>query len=221
MSNPFKAENKFLTYKEIEADKDKLIMSYNAFNDEKSKKIFIEFINWKMTGDVSKLVPYTEGDWLEFFSTDLLSEDDNYTFVDVGAYTGDTIIRFLSFCKGKYDQIIAFEPDETNFQETLKVVNNGRLENVTVYKTGLWSNQEEKKFYSVGNGTAYESSNFYRGVENTISSARCQEIGESNVQMVLCDTLDNQIKGIIGKMIIKIDAFASEFPILLGGGLYY
>ena len=138
----------------------------------------------------------------------------------MGAYTGDSIIRFLSFCKGKYEQIISYEPDDANYNEALRTIANGRLENVTIHKIGLWSDKGKKEFYSAGSDNIYESSNFFRGVDNTISKSIYGDFRNSIVQAVFVDTLDNQLENmkIDGKLLIKIDALASEMPILYGAG---
>ena len=212
--NPYKAENKFLTFEEIQRDKEKLSITYSALSDERSKELLIHFFNWKLTGDMSQIVHYTQGNWMEFFASDLIPPDDNYTFVDVGAYTGDTIIRFLAFCSGRYDRIVAFEPDQKNYSELQRVIRDGRLDKVEARKTGLWMKKEEKQFFSAGG--VYESSNFYRSVENTIKMERIMEIDKTLTETIIADTLDDQLGIGSNKMIIKIDALASEVPILYG-----
>lgn len=61
MSNPYKAENKFLTDKDLDEDKEKLLQSYDSLKDAMSKEIFVQFLNWKITGDASKMYKYTGG----------------------------------------------------------------------------------------------------------------------------------------------------------------
>ncbi len=213
--NPYKAENKFLSMEEIEHYREELQITYDAMEDDKSREILIRFLNWKGTGDMSGLVNYTEGNWLEFFGTELLPKFDDYVYMDVGAYTGDTIIRFLSFCGGKYKKIIAFEPDEANCLEAERVIRAGRLENVELLPTGLWMCKEEKQFFAAGNGKVYESSNLYRDVANTIS-VRNEVAANVTARSIVVDTLDSQIKSLTGRAILKVDALASEVPILYG-----
>lgn len=216
MCNPYKAENKFLSSKELKFQEKELQITYGALEDDKSREILIRFLDWKTTGDMSGLVNYTEGNWLEFFATELLPQSDDYTFIDVGAYTGDTIVRFLSFCGGKYNKIIAFEPDEINYSEAKRMLKAVRVEDVELRPTGLWMCKEKKQFFSAG-GEAYESSNLYRDVSNTISTDRAGELEEGvSARYITVDTLDNQIKALTGRVILKIDALASEVPILYG-----
>lgn len=215
--NPYKAEIKLLTVEEIKKDEEQLEITYEALEDDKSREIFTAFLYWKMTGDMMRLAQHMEGDWMEVFGCDLLPACEDYVYVDVGAYTGDTIVRFLSFCKGRYERIIAYEPDEANYSECLNLIRNGRLEKIETVKMGLWSRKEEKKFFTVGRNSVYESSNMFGGVQDIISTERVKEIdGDSSVEIMMVDTLDNQLKGIGGKMIWKIDALASEVPILYG-----
>lgn len=212
--NPYKAENKFLTIEEIQRQKEKLSITYHALRDGESKELLIHFLNWKLTGDMSQIANYTQGNWMEFFGSDLIPFDNNYTFIDVGAYTGDTIIRFLAFCNGKYNRIVAFEPDQKNYSELQRFIFNGRMDRIEAKNIGLWMKKEEKPFFSAGG--IYESSNFFRSVENTIRTDRLIESEKTLEQTIIADTLDNQIEIDSQKMIIKVDALAAEVPILYG-----
>jgi protein-L-isoaspartate O-methyltransferase len=49
--------------------------------------------------------------------------------IDVGAYTGDTVVIFSKLV-GEEGRVIAFEPDTRNFEELVKTIQNLRLKNV-------------------------------------------------------------------------------------------
>ena len=49
-----------------------------------------------------------------YFPADLIRPLDQETFVDCGAFTGDTIEAFLAQRQGRADRIVAIEPDPVN-----------------------------------------------------------------------------------------------------------
>ena len=216
-SNPFKSEVKTVTKKEVEACSN-AGMSFELLSDEKSKNIYIDWINWKITGDNLPLAVWTEGDWLEFFSSSLVPFCDDYTFIDVGAYTGDTLMRFLSFVRGKYKKIIAFEPDSNNYACLKDFISNGRIptDTIEINQVGLWSREDELTFFSASDGNAYESSNFYVDTNDIITISRKRENRSSNTTKMKVHRLDDCLNSIEGNVILKIDALSSEFEILCG-----
>ena len=84
--------------------------------DEQSKDEFRRQLLWRLTLDNSYLLPTRLNDI--YFPDDLsLDLDSNTTFVDLGAYDGDTIVQFLRHMQGRYKKIIAVEPDPINFNK--------------------------------------------------------------------------------------------------------
>ncbi len=177
MANPFKAENKFLDTSEVIRNYKEYEESYKALTDEKSRKIFINFLNWKITGNQYLTYEETETDWLEFFDREIIPNRNDYCYLDVGAYTGDTIVRFLALENGKYNRIIAFEPDDNNFDRLNSLIENGRMERIMCLKQGLWNENGELVFYMRNGEEAYESSNFFRNVDATLSDSLSGEGG--------------------------------------------
>lgn len=217
MANPFKAENKFLDTAEIMKNYEEYEESYMALEDEKSRKIFINFLNWKITGDQYLTYGETETDWLEFFDRKVIPNRGDYCYLDVGAYTGDTIVRFLVLENGQYNRIIAFEPDDNNFGKLNSLIENGRLERVKCFKQGLWGENGELVFYMRNGEGIYESSNFFRDVDVTLSNSLG---GGGKTEVVKVRTLDSYLDELKDEkhILLKIDALASEGEIIRGGG---
>ena len=105
---------------------------YGLLADERSKKTFSDIINYKLSGkidylfdcEVSKDEPYES----------FLSLSENETFMDLGAYTGDTVSFFLERVSG-YNKIIAVEPDQKSFRKlkaNTENISRIRTENVAV-----------------------------------------------------------------------------------------
>lgn len=216
MANPFKAENKFLDTAEIIKNYEEYEESYMALEDEKSRKIFVDFLNWKITGNQYLTYGETETEWLEFFDRKVIPDRRDYCYFDVGAYSGDTIVRFLALENGKYNRMIAFEPDANNFERLNSVIEYGRLERITCYKQGLWSKNGELIFYMREGDGIYESSNFFRNIDTTMSNSLSSDTKE---EMIPVRTLDSYIDDISDEehILLKIDALASEGEIIGGG----
>ena len=110
---------------------------FECLEDERSKDIFISWLNGNMTADVQEILPYVEKSG-GYFANDVWDTEGDETFVDVGAYTGDTIEQYLHInprCK----KIYAFE-GASELADALRahyggLVADGILE---IYETVLW-----------------------------------------------------------------------------------
>jgi FkbM family methyltransferase len=83
------------------------------WSDETSRRVFLNHLRFRLFADfgrVSERAPHQI-----YFPQDLISLSPQETFVDCGAYDGDTVNLFLRLCKGRFARIIAFEPDPSNF----------------------------------------------------------------------------------------------------------
>lgn len=219
-ANPFKVETRFLTKAELCKGADLIINSYELLADEKSKQLFIEDINWKITGDSTRPAKQTEPlSVLEWFMFDKLDWSRKYTYVDVGAYTGDTVIRFMMASGGVYNKIVAIEPDEINRTHMQSIMSDMRLNDKYIYiyiYEGVWKEKNELIFYSSGRDT-YESSNFTESVDKILPEHRVRK-DDIGIEMRLpVNSLDNMLKEMEHEeLMIKIDAQGSEFEALLG-----
>jgi len=79
----------------------------------------------------------------QYFSSDVISFNEQEIFVDVGAFLGDTVVRFANAVQGRFRKILAFEPDrecyvalcrnmrEHQFERDVCCMNMGLHETVT------------------------------------------------------------------------------------------
>lgn len=156
-----------------------------------------------------------------FFDDKILKRKEYEVFVDVGAYTGDTILQFLEFCRGQYNKIYAFEPDRGNYSSLLKFIKYGKINNIETFNIGGWDCREEKEFFTLSDndGMNYDSSNFYKNISRAIPNneiVRCREnkICEASY-IVKVDAIDNVIED-EEITIMKINALAADMPALKG-----
>ncbi len=90
--------------------------AYSLLADEKSKQVFIGTLNFLYSGKLSYL-DEIESTKDEAFSILSLSDDESY--LDLGAYRGDTVDEFLHYTKA-YKKIVAVEPNLKNHQKLLE-----------------------------------------------------------------------------------------------------
>lgn len=98
----------------VEANAEKINGAYNLF-DEESKRIYAGCVNFIFGGELEALKSVTT-DKSEAFEN-ILKLGSNESYLDLGAYRGDTVEEFLHYCGGKYEEIIALEPDRRTFKK--------------------------------------------------------------------------------------------------------
>jgi len=118
--------------------------------------------------------------------------------IDIGGNIG---FWSRDFC-GKFDDVVIFEPDQTNIEclkENLKSHNN-----FTIHEVGLGSKQELKEFYT--STTTSGGHSFFR-----------DQIFEDNVGKTTLEVNRLDDYHFTDVDLIKIDTQGSEYDILLGG----
>lgn len=98
----------------VEKNKDKINSAYELF-DEESKRIFAGCVNFMFGGELETLKSITT-DKDEIFNS-VFAMNSNESYLDLGAYRGDTVEEFLNYCGGEYESITALEPDRRTFKK--------------------------------------------------------------------------------------------------------
>lgn len=121
--------------------------AYDLLEDELSKKILVAHINSRIAGDYTEIAKYDSK--LKYgYDYDLLQLNSDDTFVDCGAFDGDTFLEVADYTHGRFKKYIAFEPDEKNvrkFSAKAKEYNN-----VIIIEKGVSDVNEVKNFYNDG-----------------------------------------------------------------------
>ena len=99
---------------------------YRKLADEKSRQTFENIVNFKLSGKVEYLFD-CEVDADEPYES-FLKLGNHESFLDLGAYNGDTVADFIKRTNG-YKEIIAVEPDRKTFKKLIK--NTESYENIT------------------------------------------------------------------------------------------
>lgn len=112
--------------------------AYNKIDDQESKDLFIAYINQRISGNIdycrNRVVPN------RYFDSSIIHLTDHESFVDCGAYNGDSIYGFIDALHDQnidtYNDIFAFEPDSNNYKMLQQ--NCRELPNVTYINKGAY-----------------------------------------------------------------------------------
>ncbi|MBO5374517.1 MAG: FkbM family methyltransferase [Clostridia bacterium] len=119
----------------------------NLFCDDKSKEIFDDIIRFKLTGRL-EFLRSTESN--EESCDKLLALNSYNTYLDLGAYNGDTIRKFLNLCPN-IKEIYAFEPDFRNFKKLLAYAQNEKRAKINAFNYASWNEDSILNFSASGN----------------------------------------------------------------------
>ena len=108
--------------------------AYNLLSDEQSKKVFSDIIAFQFSGELRFLNGCTTNKD-EAFGLLNLGKDESY--LDLGAYNGDTIDEFLSYTGGCCGSITAFEPNPKSFKKLCD--HCAQMENVRLWQLGSYN----------------------------------------------------------------------------------
>ncbi|WP_231037524.1 FkbM family methyltransferase [Pectinatus frisingensis] len=178
----------------FEKNKSKINKVYNLLTDDKSRKIFINLINYKISRKLDFLKNMEDEN--QYFPKEGeldLSNVENSVFLDLGAFDGDTIRSFLKYTHGKYSKIIAVEASKKNYDKLLD--NMIDVKNIECYNVGIYKEKAKLSF--------------------VISDAKNTFASENGKDTVEVDSVDHIIKD-QPVSFIKMDIEGSEYDAILG-----
>lgn len=117
---------------------------YRSLADDESRRVFLNIIHFKISGNIMYLDAVTEDP--EMIYKQILKPTRNETFVDLGAYNGDTIRELLSHTGGSYYAIHAMEPDRKNFKKLRTYIEEHDMRRVSAYQCAAWCTDTELPF---------------------------------------------------------------------------
>lgn len=117
----------------------------HSLADSHSRQVLDAVIAFRSSLDPTPLQPVVEDD--EYLSN-VLPLTEHEVLVDGGSYTGDTIKSFLKKTEGRYDKILAFEPDTDSYSDLFD--SYGEAPNIHCYQAGLYSEKATLRFAVTG-----------------------------------------------------------------------
>lgn len=134
-----------------EKHKDEIEKVRSMLCDEKSRQVYDSIISFKLTGDMNLLFSCETPRDEAYESILQLTADE--TYLDLGAFNGDTVEEFISHVSS-YRKIYAAEPDRKNFSKLLK--NTESIRNIELFNVCISDSDGKIRFSSDGgrNGKA-------------------------------------------------------------------
>ncbi len=126
-------ESKIFNKEFLKAHLDEIEKAYSLLADEQSKKAFENIIRFQITGNLNYCFD-CETEKQEAF--EILNLNNNESFLDLGAYRGDTVDEFLYYVSG-YEKIVAVEPDLRTYKKL--EAHCEALQNCVTLNNAIWS----------------------------------------------------------------------------------
>ena len=174
--------------------KDLIDDCYKVFADDKSRDVFISLLNYKMTRNDAWLKNIWDNEHEQYFDKVMGLRDDE-SFVDCGAYIGDTLEEYAAHTDGKWKDYYAFEADLDVYKILMDNITSKGYENVYPYNIGCWDCTGELQFEATGSGNS--------------------QIGEQGNCKIRVDTLD-KVLAEKRVSVIKMDIEGAEQKALRG-----
>ena len=180
----------------------------DILEDERSKEIMVTLIkNW-FDFDVD-VVGY-EGIFTndQYYPADIIQLSNQESFVDVGAYNGDTIFDFMKRTGNKFDFIYAFELDKKNFNEMTSAVDKlaAPVKNkIKLYNFGLLDEEKEVYYETGGSGMQSTFINVINAASDCGKTVRLTDVLKNEkVTFIKMDIEGSEVKALKGaEKIIK------------------
>lgn len=107
--------------------------AYSLLQDRQSKKVFENILRFQITGDLSYCFDCESG---KDEAYEILNLNNAESYLDLGAYRGDTVDEFLRYVKG-YEKITAIEPDLKTYKKLTAHCES--LQNCAMLNNSVWS----------------------------------------------------------------------------------
>lgn len=116
----------------------------SSFNDEKSKSVLDNLINFRNTGSFQYMEGFSVDMSGQYFSS-LVSFHDHEVFIDAGAFDGQTTREFIKRCPN-YKSAYIFEPSSSNLEKAKDNLKD--FEHIHFIDKGLSNKKETLRFNS-------------------------------------------------------------------------
>jgi FkbM family methyltransferase len=169
--------------------------AFRLMGDEVSRREFLAQLRFRLLGDFAVLPQPVQG--AIYFREELFKLEKDETFVDCGAFDGDTLGLFLEKTGNSFKTAIAIEPDPSNYSKLVEQVNRLPLEvrqRIVLHQVATGGSDSRVRM-DVGNGAA-------------------SQVGSGDFE-IDCVALDTLLKD-VPVSFIKMDIEGSELATLAG-----
>jgi FkbM family methyltransferase len=131
--------------------------AYALLEDEQSRRVFVNVLNARLTGDFGLFDEVRSS--RRNFDPEVLTLSGDDVLVDVGAYLGDGVLAFCEACKGRYERVIAFEPDPATAVVLRHRLAARAVRDVEVHAVAAWSERTTLSFNAGRAGSSRVTAN--------------------------------------------------------------
>lgn len=213
---PFKLDYELYSISNFVTNRTFFSSFLNKITDIQTKKLFILNLYYKCVGDALPLQSYIDGE--SFFDSMLIPDHGQHTYLDIGAFSGDTLQMFHRYCNGRYGSILAVEPDKENFHRLEQFVRDRGWLNVEMINLGAFNKKGLLRFYSMSGEGAFNA-NFFKSPATTMDRHYMVEVqngqSEARSNEIAVDTVDNILQG-RPVTVLKTNAMGADAMILEG-----
>ncbi|MBB5336848.1 FkbM family methyltransferase [Pectinatus brassicae] len=140
-------QEKIIPYDFIIKHKDEFQKNFELFDDKKSKENMCAYFNARINDDFKYILDCDISE-KTYFNNDVFKLSECESFIDIGAYNGDTIKMFLNAVNNKYEYILALEPEKNNYKELEKYISKEKIKNIDTLNIGTW-NKNKKLYFNI------------------------------------------------------------------------
>jgi FkbM family methyltransferase len=173
--------------------------AYSTLADDESRRVFAHVLNAKLSGDFQLYRDIMGRE--QYFDRDIVRLSEHEVLMDVGAHKGDVILEFARQTEGRYDAIIALEPDSATAAQLRENLRRNGIEGVEIHDKAAWNERTRLQFH-----------------EGRAGSSRVRGSGDAPMpgKAIEVDTIDNVLDG-RRVTYISMDIEGAERNALLGG----
>ena len=146
---------------------------YNRLSDETSKKAYVCALKYRLSGKIDYLSECETT--IDESYKNILRPKENVTYIDVGAYTGDTVREFKHY-SGNNITVHAFEPDTKNFKKLSLYKENSEIRDFFIYNCAAWDKDEQIGFYSRSGRNSAGTTSHEGAKKTTINGVRVDSV---------------------------------------------
>ena len=169
---------------------------YNSLSDDISKNTYKNIILGKMTGNI-RFIRNAETEIQEAYET-IIKPKQNFHYVDIGAYNGDTIRELMSFSTYPIAKITAFEPDLKNFTKLCAFAEENGIDTSDFHNAACWDKDERLEFYSRSGRNSAKTSNHSDAKTVLIKAVAADSVIDSSVDFINIDAEGSDARVIKG-----------------------
>lgn len=187
--------NRLMSVDWIERHHRELNETMELLADDHSRQVLRAFLRQRISVQCGELNKYVQ--WPQYFLNELVSLGPAETYIDCGAYDGDSLKLFFDELKAReidsYDSIYAFEPDPVNFERLVSAY--ASYSDMHLFNTCTWSHDDILSFES--------------------GKDMLSEVSVAGTNKVPATSIDNVLSGRQATF-IKMDVQGAELPSIHG-----